>query len=119
MQCNAFFSQILIINGSAQETNRSSDLSLVLDLIVLVSAELLAHVSRHKATLGGLALGLLDNGPDGGRFGEEHLELLERAAHGLGVQEVDEGHDAGGDDGVDDEVLVADGVDGDGSDLKE
>ena len=92
------------------------DLSLVLDLIIIV-AELLAHVSRHKTTLRGLALGLLDDGHDRGRLGEEHLELLERAAHGLGVQEVDERHDAGGDDGVDDEVLVADGVDGDRSDL--
>jgi hypothetical protein len=63
MQCNAFFSQILIINGSAQKI-RSSDLSLVLDLIILVSAELLTHVSRHKTTLGRLALGLLDDGPD-------------------------------------------------------
>ena len=52
----------IIINGSAQKT-RSPDLSLVLDLVVIV-AELLAHVSRHEATLGGLALGLLDDGPD-------------------------------------------------------
>ena len=111
-----FLSQILIIKRE-RAGNKSPDLSLVLDLVVIVG-ELLAHVSRHKATLGGLALGLLDDGPDGGRLGEEHLELLKRAAHGLWVQEVDEGHDAGGDDGVDDEVLVADGVDSDGSDLE-
>jgi hypothetical protein len=40
------------------------DLNLVLKLVVVV-AELLAHVSRHKAALGRLALGLLDNGHDG------------------------------------------------------
>jgi len=103
--------------------DRSSDLYLlivlVLDLLIVVVAKLLAHVSRHETTLGGLALGLLDDGPDRWGLGEEHLELLERAAHGLGVEEVDEGHDSGGDDGVDDEVLVADGVDSDGSDLEE
>lgn len=99
-----------------REKDRSPDLSLILDLVIIV-AELLAHVSRHKTTLRGLALGLLDDGHDRGRLGEEHLELLERAAHGLWVEEVHEGHNAGGDDGVDDEVLVADGVDGDRSDL--
>ena len=60
MQCNAFLSQI-------RAQDRSSDLylliGLVLDLVVVV-AELLAHVSRHEATLSGLALGLLDDGAD-------------------------------------------------------
>jgi hypothetical protein len=40
------------------------DLDLVLKLVVVV-AEFLAHVSRHKASLGRLTLGLLDDGHDG------------------------------------------------------
>jgi len=95
---------------------RSRPSSLVLDLVVVVVANLLAQVSRDKTAVGGLALGLLDDGADGGRLGEEHLELFERAAHGLRVEEVDERDDAGADDGVDDEVAVADRVDGDGRD---
>ena len=103
---------LYIIKGS----NPSKASSLVLDLVVVVVSDLLAQVSRNKAALGGLALGLLDNGADRRRLGEEHLELLQRAAHGLRVEEVDERHDAGGDDGVDDEVAVSDRVDGDGGD---
>jgi hypothetical protein len=48
----------------ARKKPDSPDLNLVLELVVVV-AELLAHVSRYKAALGGLALGLLDNGHDG------------------------------------------------------
>jgi hypothetical protein len=73
-------------------------------------------VSRNKPALGRLLLRLLDDGADGRRLGEHHLQLLERAAHGLRVEEVDERDDAGRDDGVDDEVAVADGVDGHGRD---
>jgi hypothetical protein len=73
-------------------------------------------VGGNKATLGGPALRLLDDGADGRALGEHHLELLERAAHGLRVEEVHQRDDAGGDDGVDDEVAVADGVDGDRGD---
>lgn len=93
-------------------------LDLVLDLIVVV-LELLAQVGGDEPALGGLALGLAHDGHDRGGLGEEHLQLLQRAAHGLRVQEVDERDDGGGDDGVDDEVPVADGVDGDGGDLFE
>lgn len=93
-------------------------LDLVLDLVVVVVlADLLAQVLRDQAALGRLALGLAHDGHDGRRLGEEHLELLERAAHRLRVEEVDERHDGGGDDGVDDEVPVTDRVDGDGGDL--
>lgn len=91
-------------------------LNLVLDLVVVV-LELLAEVGGDQATFGGLALGLAHDGHDGGGLGEEHLELLQRAAHGLRVQEVDERDNGGADDGVDDEVPVADGVDRDGGDL--
>lgn len=93
-------------------------LCLVLDLVLLIVANLLAEVGSNETALCGLALGLLDDAHDRGRLGEEHLELFERTAHGLGVEEVNERHDAGGDDGVDDEVTVADGVDGDGGDLE-
>jgi hypothetical protein len=65
--------------------NKSPALDLVLDLVVILVAELLAHVGRHKTTLGRLALGLLDDGSDRGRLGEEHLELFEGATHGLRV----------------------------------
>jgi hypothetical protein len=106
-----------ISNQWARAREDHPDLNLVLELVVVV-AELLAHVSRHKTALGRLALGLLDDGHDRGRLGEHHLELFEGAAHGLWVEEVDEGDDGGGYDGVDDEVLVADGVDCDGSDLE-
>lgn len=75
-------------------------------------------MSGDKAALGGLALGLAHDGADGGGLGEEHFEFLEGAAHGLRVQEVDQRDDGGGDDGVDDEVPVADGVDGDRGDLE-
>ena len=101
--------------GSNPSQKASSDL--VLDFVLVVVSDLLAQVGGNKATLGGLALRLLDDGADGRSLGEHHLELLERAAHGLWVEEVHEGHNAGGDYGVDDEVLVADGVDGDRSDL--
>jgi len=90
--------------------------NLVLDLVLVVVANLLAQVGRNKTALGRLLLRLLDNSADGGGLGEEHLELLQRAAHGLRVEEVDERDDAGRDDGVDDEVAVADRVDGHGGD---
>lgn len=91
-------------------------LDLILDLVVVV-LELFAEMGGDQAALGGLALGLAHDGHDRRRLGEEHLQLFKRAAHGLRVQEVDERDDGGGDDGVDDEVSVADGVDGDGGDL--
>jgi len=49
-------------------------------------------------------------------LGEHHLELLETAAHGLGIPEPDDGHDDGGDDEEDEVVFPADGLDGDRGD---
>lgn len=45
---------------------------------------------------------------------EHHLEFLERAAHGLRIEEEDNRHDDGGDDEEDKVVLPANGLDSDG-----
>jgi hypothetical protein len=52
----------------------------------------------------------LDGGPDGRRVLEHHVDLLEVAAHGLGVQEVDADGDEETDDAKNDIVLPSDRV---------
>lgn len=58
----------------------------------------------------GPVLGELDGGPDGGRVPEHHVDLLEVAAHRLGVEEVDGDGDTEANDAEDDVVLPSDGL---------
>lgn len=79
---------------------------MVRGMLRLVLDELCRHADRP-------ALGELDRGPDGGRVLEHHIDLLEVAAHRLGVEQIDADGDAEADHGEDDVVLPSDGVDRD------
>lgn len=76
--------------------------NMVRGMLRLVLDELCRHADRP-------GLREPDGGPDGGRVPEHHVDLLEVAAHRLGVEQVNGDGDAEADDGENDIVLPANG----------